>query len=100
MVEVRLSDAFIKWFRTLKDSKGKYLIDQRIARLANGNRGDWGPVGESLFELRIHYGPGYRLYCKEKGQEIVIVLGGGEKSTQQQDIEKAKRLADEPEEET
>jgi putative addiction module killer protein len=99
MVDVKKSDVFLKWYKGLRDQRAKTRIYQRITRLKTGNRGDWGTVGESLFELRIHYGPGYRVYCKEKGRDIVILLGGGDKSTQQQDIDNAKRLAQEPEEE-
>jgi putative addiction module killer protein len=95
-VIVRRTGTFDRWLRKLRDTLGKNLILTRIGRLEDGNRGDWVPVGENLFELRVHFGPGYRIYCKDTGQEIVILLCGGDKSTQQADIEKAKNIALEP----
>ncbi|GHV77322.1 hypothetical protein AGMMS49942_21430 [Spirochaetia bacterium] len=71
---------------------GKALITKRIDRLAEGNPGDWGPIGEGLFEMRVHYGPGYRIYYKDTGKEIIILLCGGDKSTQTVDIERAKQI--------
>ena len=79
--------------KKLKDKTGKFLIASRISRLREGNPGDSGPVGEGLSEMRIHYGPGYRVYYKDTGREIIILLCGGDKSTQQADIAKAQRLA-------
>jgi putative addiction module killer protein len=73
------------------------LIAKRIERLADGNPGDVAPIGNGLSEIRIHYGPGYRVYYKERGNEIIILLCGGDKSTQHEDIEKAKILANEEE---
>jgi putative addiction module killer protein len=95
-MRVRKTGTFKKWFKKLRDQVGKALILARIDRLEEGNPGDWGPVGEGLFELRIHYGPGYRVYCKDMGTEIIILLCGGDKSTQQADIEKAKKIAFDP----
>ena len=93
MKEIRRSSVFIKWLKTLKDSVAKALIISRIKRFEEGNLGDSGFVGEGLSEMRIHYGPGYRIYFKEIGKEIVILLCGGDKSTQQADIARARKIA-------
>jgi putative addiction module killer protein len=79
--------------KQLKDAIGKAHIDRRIMRLANGDAGDCGPIGEGLSEMRIHNGPGYRVYFKDTGTEIIILLCADDKSTQRGDIEKAKKLA-------
>ena len=84
--------------RKLRDSRAKALIAARIFRLANGLTGDVKPVGQGISELRIHHGPGYRVYFKQRGNELVILLCGGDKSTQQNDIDTAQRLAAEWEE--
>jgi putative addiction module killer protein len=96
MKKIRRTDTFIKWLKKLKDKTGKFLIAERISRLKNGNPGDCCPVGENVSEMRIHYGPGYRVYFKDTGKEIIILLCGGDKSTQQADIIKAKELAKMP----
>jgi putative addiction module killer protein len=95
MKEIRETETYQKWFLKLADNQAKYRIGVRIERLKLGNLGDCGPVGEGLSEMRIHYGPGYRVYFKDTGKEIVILLCGGDKSTQQADIQKAKDLAKE-----
>jgi len=77
----------------LKDAIGKAHINRRIDRLSRGNPGDVEPVGEGISEMRIHYGPGYRVYYKEIGDKIIILLCGGDKSTQEVDIVKAKKIA-------
>jgi len=82
-------------FAELRDIKARARIDVRIKRLALGNYGDAAPVGEGVSELRIFYGPGYRVYFKNSGKEIIILLCGGDKSTQSRDIETAKQLAKE-----
>jgi len=92
-MRVRKSNVFLKWFNRLKDKIGKALINERISRIEDGNFGDCYPVGDGLSELRIHYGPGYRVYFKDTGKEIVILLCGGDKSTQQSDITKAHKIA-------
>jgi putative addiction module killer protein len=92
MKKVRRTDTFIKWMKKLKDKTGKFLIAERISRLKNGNLGDCEPVGENILEMRIHYGPGYRVYFKNTGKDIIILLCGGDKSTQQTDVIKAKEL--------
>ena len=93
MIQIRRSNIYIKWLKKLQDRVGKALIAERISRLQSGNAGDVRFVGDGIFELRIHYGPGYRIYCKDTGKEIIILLCGGDKSTQQEDVEKAKKIA-------
>ena len=93
MAKVRRSSIFIRWLKRLKDRVAKALIVARVKRLEEGNPGDSGPIGEGLSEMRIHYGPGYRVYFKDTGKEIIILLCGGDKSTQQSDIIRAKKIA-------
>ena len=93
MLEIRETSAYAAWFSTLRDRAAKARIDIRIRRLSLGNPGDVRPVGEGVSELRIHYGPGYRIYLTKQGEAIVILLAGGDKSTQDQDIRLAKHLA-------
>ncbi len=82
-------------FDKLKDRQAKRIITSRIDRLSFGLLGDIKPVGEGVSELRIHYGPGYRIYCKQQDEVLIILLCGGDKSTQEKDIVKAKGLAKE-----
>jgi len=77
----------------LRDRQARYRIIARIKRLENGNPGDVKPVGEGISEMRIDYGPGYRVYYKDTGREIIILLCGGDKRTQQEDIAEAKKIA-------
>ena len=93
MKKIRRSSVFDKWFKKLRDYRAVASIYERIDRLASGNPGDFGPVGEGISELRIHYGPGYRVYFKDTGKEIIILLCGGDKSTQQADIIRAGKIA-------
>jgi putative addiction module killer protein len=93
MPTVRQSETFSGWLHDLRDAKARTKILVRIQRLADGNPGDVGPVGEGVSELRLHYGPGYRVYFVSRGAEIVLLLCGGDKSSQARDIETAKRLA-------
>jgi putative addiction module killer protein len=93
MKRIRRTSIYKKWFKKLKDNTGKYLIDSRIYRLRQGNAGDSGPIGEGLSEMRIHFGPGYRIYYKDTGTEIIILFCGGDKSTQEADIARAKEIA-------
>lgn len=93
MVQLKQSDTFRKWEAKLKDQKAKALIAARLFRLSNGLEGDVSPVGAGISELRIHYGPGYRIYFKRKGQEIIILLCGGDKGSQDRDIRLAKTIA-------
>ena len=95
MIEIKQTETYFKWEHKLKDQRAKAAIAARVFRLANGLLGDVSPVGQSISELRIHYGPGYRIYFKQNGNEIVILLCGGDKSTQSKDIEIAKKLAKE-----
>ena len=99
MSEIRKTNVFRKWMRKLKDAIAKAHINRRIDRLGSGNPGDVKPIGEGCSEMRIDYGPGYRVYYKDTGREIIIILCAGDKSTQQEDIVKAKQLACEEEEE-
>jgi putative addiction module killer protein len=95
MVEIRETDEFKKWIRSLRDSIAKAKIASRIQRLKFGNPGDVKPVGEGVSEMRIDHGPGYRVYYVNRGNTIIVVLCGGDKTTQQSDIDRALRLADE-----
>ena len=87
------SNVYAKWFKKLTDARAKARILTRVKRLCAGNPGDSKSVGEGIFELRIHYGPGYRVYYKDTGKEIILLLCGGDKSTQQEDIKQAKKIA-------
>jgi len=93
MKEIRRSNVFIKWFKKLRDDRAVAKILERVKRLAEGNPGDVKPAGEGVSEMRIDYGPGYRVYFKDTGREIIILLCGGDKSTQQSDINEAKKIA-------
>ena len=93
MVEVRSTNEFVRWLDDIGDIRARARVQVRIERLAVGNPGDVKPVGEGVSELRIDTGPGYRVYFKRRGQEIIILLAGGEKSTQAKDIQSALRLA-------
>ena len=93
MIEVKTTEVFDKWFVSLRDRKAKARIQARIDRVEMGNFGDVSPVGEGVRELRIFYGPGYRVYFVKKNSVVVILLSGGDKSTQQTDIAKAKEIA-------
>ncbi len=93
MIEVRQTDAYESWFRRLRDREAKSRILIRIKRMAAGNSGDVRPVGEGVSELRIDYGPGYRVYLVVVGRELAVLLLGGDKSTRRQDIQRARNLA-------
>ncbi|HRQ37710.1 MAG TPA: type II toxin-antitoxin system RelE/ParE family toxin [Chloroflexota bacterium] len=93
MYTVLRSDEFDKWLAQLKDVKGKARIIARIRSAELGNLGDVQPVGEGISEMRIHYGPGYRLYFTQRGRLLILLLVGGDKSSQSRDIKKAKVLA-------
>jgi putative addiction module killer protein len=93
MLEIKQTETYQKWEHKLKDHKARAIIAARLFRLANGILGDVSPVGQGISELRIHYGPGYRVYFQQYNNEIVILLCGGNKSTQSRDIEMAKKLA-------
>lgn len=93
MLEVRRTDVFAEWLDDLRDLRARARVQARIERLAMGNPGDVRPVGEGVSELRIDYGPGYRVYFTRRGPELVILLAGGDKSTQPEDIRTAIHLA-------
>jgi putative addiction module killer protein len=93
MIEIRQTAEYESWFEKLRDLQAKARILARIRRLSLGNLGDIKPVGEGVSELRITYGPGYRVYVKRQGDVWVILLVGGDKSSQKRDIERAKELA-------
>ena len=93
MIEIRSTELFAKWLDGLRDLQARARVQARIERLAGGNPGDVAPVGEGVSELRINYGPGYRVYFKRRGREMIILLAAGDKSTQAKDIKTALRLA-------
>jgi putative addiction module killer protein len=93
MMEVRKTEVYVKWLDGLRELPARGRVLARVERLAAGNPGDAEPVGEGVSELRINYGPGYRVYYKQQGRELVILLAGGDKSSQSRDIEAALRLA-------
>lgn len=93
MIEVRQTPEFVNWLRGLRDARARGRILVRIDRLSVGLSGDAKPVGEGVSELRIDYGPGYRVYFKRRGPDLVILLAGGDKSSQSRDIARALRLA-------
>ncbi len=93
MIEIRKTDVFARWLDSLDDIRGRARIMARIERLAAGNPGDVKPVGEGVSELRIDHGPGYRVYFKQFGLQLVVLLAGGDKGTQVRDIRTALRLA-------
>jgi putative addiction module killer protein len=95
MIEFKQTETFRKWRARLKDERARALIASRLDRLAFGNAGDVKPVGQGISELRIDHGPGYRIYFLRRGSTIIILLCGGDKSSQAKDIETAKRLAKE-----
>jgi putative addiction module killer protein len=93
MRAVLTTEVFDTWFSGLNDARAKARIGARIRRAEEGNLGDCAPVGEGVSEMRIHYGPGYRVYFAQRGLELVILLAGGDKSTQSRDIKAALKLA-------
>lgn len=93
MIEIRKTEAFVQWLDGLRDIKARSRVLAQIERLATGNPGDVKPVGEGVSELRIDYGPGYRVYFVKRGQTVIVLLAGGDKSTQAEDIRTAIRLA-------
>lgn len=93
MLEVRKTEVFARWLDGLRDIQARARVQVRIERLASGHLGDVKPLGEGVSELRIHYGPGYRLYFTRRRNRIVILLAGGDKRSQASDIRTALRLA-------
>lgn len=94
MVEVRQTERFSEWLNRLKDANAAARINVRIRRMEMGNPGDSKSVGRNVREIRIDYGPGYRIYYVQREEQIVILLCGGDKRTQRQDIEQAQKLAE------
>jgi putative addiction module killer protein len=92
-MEIRKTDFFARWLDGLRDTRARARVQVRIERLAMGNPGDVKPVGEGVSELRIQYGPGYRVYFKQQGNALILLLAGGDKSTQKKDIRTALELA-------
>ncbi len=95
MIEVRQTEVYARWFRRVRDRQARVRIDSRIRRLSLGNPGDVRPVGEGVSEIRIDYGPGYRVYFVQRGQALVVLLAGGDKDSQDRDIRRALDLAKE-----
>jgi putative addiction module killer protein len=93
MIEIRETEVYALWFSRLRDRRAKARIDTRIRRLSLGNPGDVKPVGGGISELRIDYGPGYRIYFIQLGSTLIVLLAGGDKRTQRQDIAEAIELA-------
>lgn len=93
MIEIRETEVYAKWFESLRDRQARARIDTRLRRLSLGNPGDVRSVGEGVSELRIDYGPGYRVYFVQSGQSLVVLLAGGNKRTQDRDIKIALELA-------
>ena len=93
VIQLRKTEIFRAWIRELRDDDAAARIFSRVDRLAKGNPGDAKPVGDGVIEMRIHYGPGYRVYYMQKGARLLLILCAGDKTTQQRDIETAKSLA-------
>lgn len=93
MIEILQTEMFSAWLQALRDSRAKAKIASRVQRLAFGNPGDVRPVGSGVSEMRIHYGPGYRVYYTQRGSVLIVLLCGGDKATQDKDINTAKQLA-------
>jgi putative addiction module killer protein len=93
MLEIRKTETYARWLDGLHDIHARARVQVRVERLAAGNPGDVRPVGEGVSEMRIDYGPGYRVYYTQRGREVVVLLAGGDKRTQVTDIKTALRLA-------
>lgn len=93
MIEIRQTEVFARWINGLRDDRARTRIEARIYRLSLGNPGDVKPIGDGISELRIDYGPGYRVYFVKQGPVIVILLCGGDKRSQKRDIAMAKTFA-------
>ena len=94
MIELKQTETFRKWWTGQKDKRALGIILARLDRLAYGHAVDAEPVGDGISELRIHHGPGYRVYFQKRGNTLIVLLGGGEKGTQAKDFKRAKRLAE------
>lgn len=95
MIEVRQTTRFATWLAGLRDERARARILKRLDRAKDGNLGDVAPVGAGVSEMRVFYGPGYRVYFIQRGSELIVLLCGGDKSTQDADIAEAKSMAEE-----
>ena len=93
MLQIQQTETYARWFAGLRDRVARARIDIRIRRLSLGNAGDAKPVGEGISEMRVDHGPGYRVYFIQRGEVVIVLLAGGDKSTQDKDIRNAKALA-------
>jgi len=93
VIEIRQTETYADWFDSLRDRKARARVDVRIRRLSLGNPGDVRPIGSGVSELRIDYGPGYRVYFLQRGPMLIILLAGGDKRSQDRDIKKVLELA-------
>lgn len=93
MIQIQQTEAYAQWFSGLRDRIARARIDIRIRRLSLGNAGDDKPVGDGVSELRVDHGPGYRIYFVQRGEVVIVLLAGGDKSTQDKDIRNAEALA-------
>lgn len=93
MIEIRQTEVYARWFRRLRDRQARVRIDSRLRRLSLGNPGDVRPVGEGVSEIRINYGPGYRVYFARQSDVLIVLLAGGDKDSQERDIRRALELA-------
>ncbi|MFJ2449555.1 type II toxin-antitoxin system RelE/ParE family toxin [Pseudomonas sp. NPDC087626] len=93
MIDFEQSDLFSDWLGSIKDTIGKARLLARLRAAEHGNFGDCEPVGEAVYEMRVHYGPGYRMYFTRKHQVVYLLLAGGDKSTQKRDIKRAQSMA-------
>lgn len=93
MIDFEQSDLFSDWLGSIKDTIGKARLLARLRAAEHGNFGDCEPVGEAVYEMRVHYGPGYRMYFTRKHQVVYLLLAGGDKSTQKRDIQRAQSMA-------
>ena len=99
MLEVRQTDVYARWFGRLRDRRARAHINIRIRRLSLGNPGNARPVGGGVSELRIDYGPGYRVYYVQRRRSVIVLLAGGDKDSQGRDVRRALKLANDLEEE-
>ena len=93
MIQIQQTEAYVEWFSELRDRVARARIDIHIRRLSLGNPGDAKPVGDGVSKLRVDHGPGYRVYFIQRGEVVIVLLAGGDKSTQDKDIRTAKALA-------
>ena len=93
MIEIRQTEVYARWFRRLRDRQARVRIDSRLRRLSLGNPGDVRPVGEGVSEIRINYGPGYRIYFARQSDVLIVLLAGGDKDSQERNIRRALELA-------